>query len=693
MEDLLLPVELSAITRMVQLPHLIVSEDDPVVGLQEEPSFDPKNPHLRKLVEDILFSRRFILSYFFVIGALVFLFAIRHWCGKWRRHRSMSALGLGVRSGIQTADSGASSSSSTLRGVESPADATSLALEPAEDTPLLRKDHIKISQVVSQSSFFHRLGMYMRAWLISQPAPIPALTATRNTLPPNETSLLLILLLGVNVFYLFYQTPISLPMLFALADRAGLCFVANIPVLYVLAAKNNQPLKFLTGWSYEGLNIFHRRLGEWMTILATVHTVGMFGVWYTLLRPSHFTLIRFLSSRLVLLGIFAFVSYLAIYVTSTGLFRQLYYEAFLGLHITLQVAALVLLFFHHSNARPYVVAASAVWALDRVLSRFSISTKSFTADLQIAEDGETVLLFCQIPITLSKISALDIRYGWRPGQHVFLTIPSLGWYHRLQAHPFSIASPAPSQQSAPGHWPLQLIIRAKDGFSKDLLTYARFHQHTQVFLDGPYGNNEALESLQAADRRCLIAGGSGIAVTYPLAWNLQKPSCHGEEPISTRTVYYDGRKHTPNVSIKERPSTGRYAHFWVRSEPSHAAWITLLPKVETLPSTFLATPPVLSQDEDVVAVDDLITESFSTHSKAVTTDCTRTGDGRPDMQFVLRDWVVNIKPEHIKQVGRHNKVAVVVSGPDGLVRQVQNTAAQLTIEGWNIEVQVEKFGW
>ncbi|KAK2073433.1 hypothetical protein P8C59_007718 [Phyllachora maydis] len=42
------------------------------------------------------------------------------------------------------------------------------------------------------------------------------------------------------------------------ADRAALVFVANLPLLYLLSAKN-QPVKFLTGRSYETLNLFHRR--------------------------------------------------------------------------------------------------------------------------------------------------------------------------------------------------------------------------------------------------------------------------------------------------------------------------------------------------------------------------------------------------------------------------------------------------
>ncbi|SLM38944.1 ferric reductase-like transmembrane component, partial [Lasallia pustulata] len=97
----------------------------------------------------------------------------------------------------------------------------------------------------------------------------------------------------------------------------------------------------------------------------------------------------------------------------------------------------------------------------------------------------------------------------------------MGWKHRLQAHPFTIASPAPPSGLRDGSWPLQLTIRAQDGFSRELLEYARFHQHAEVYLDGPYGSLEVLEAARAAERICFIAGGSGIAVTYPVAYALQ----------------------------------------------------------------------------------------------------------------------------------------------------------------------------
>jgi hypothetical protein len=100
----------------------------------------------------------------------------------------------------------------------------------------------------------------------------------KNVLPDNVASLSIALFLALNVSYLFSPTPLSILTPFALADRAGLYFVDNLPVLYILSARNSQPIKWLTGSSYEGLNIFHCWLGKWMVILAFIYTIGMFGV-------------------------------------------------------------------------------------------------------------------------------------------------------------------------------------------------------------------------------------------------------------------------------------------------------------------------------------------------------------------------------------------------------------------------------
>lgn len=109
-----------------------------------------------------------------------------------------------------------------------------------------------------------------------QPRPIPIVN---KTLPENLTSLLVLLLLALNIFYAVFKIEWQLGLMFVFSDRTALLFAANLPWLYLIGAKN-QPLRLLTGYSYEHLNILHRRLGEWMCFLAVLHTGSMFTVWY-----------------------------------------------------------------------------------------------------------------------------------------------------------------------------------------------------------------------------------------------------------------------------------------------------------------------------------------------------------------------------------------------------------------------------
>ncbi len=88
------------------------------------------------------------------------------------------------------------------------------------------------------------------------------------------------LFIGLNIFDALFRINFNIDELFVMAERFGLVFVANLPLLFILAAKN-QPLEFLTGRSYESMNIFHRRLGEDLCLQAFLHTSGMVAIWYT----------------------------------------------------------------------------------------------------------------------------------------------------------------------------------------------------------------------------------------------------------------------------------------------------------------------------------------------------------------------------------------------------------------------------
>ncbi|EXJ87808.1 hypothetical protein A1O1_04735 [Capronia coronata CBS 617.96] len=686
------------------------SSADILLALEERPRV-PSSDHIRELIKAILWHRKFVLTYYALIALIVAL------CGGYGLYKRWARLGQQRERECVAALTTSSSSSSTLEGSATPPQKN----DPAETTPLLCSPEPSTREGPA-------LLDRVRSVLMHQPRPIRALTSPRNVLPNNGTTLTVLFFFALNLFYLFYRVPLSETGVFILADRAGLLFVVNLPILYLLAAKTNQPIKAITGWSYEGLNLFHRRLGEWMIAFAVLHMLGMFATWYAILRPLGFTLLRYLTARVVLLGISAILSYLIIYITSIGWFRHLYYEAFLGFHIFFQVAALVFLFFHYPTARPYVLATFAIWAIDRLLWRISLSSRRVIASLEVAPDEHTILLHCEIDLRKTTFGIRShLHHGWLPGQHVFLTIPSMGFKYRFQAHPFTIASPAPPRDSTTTSWPLLLVIRSIDGFSHDLLKFARHHQHCEVTLDGPHGGIEALEAARGADRVCFVAGGSGIAVTYPLAWDVRvKQDLQAEALVSSRTVYAGGQRIIPAVrECGPLTEPSAYGHFWVRQDPRHDQWISMFPRAHTVkagyPGDVYVEAP--SKDDGHQEVASIVTHTFDTRRPGL-------DGGRPDMSTELWHWVTSVpasrssssntltlgaqppgsdrthhgssmsksKSDDNSDISRRSrsrdeKLCIIVSGPDGLVRDVRNIAAQLVHQGWNLEVWVEKFGW
>lgn len=362
----------------------------------------------------------------------------------------------------------------------------------------------------------------------------------------------------------------------------------------------------------------------------------MFITWYAALRKLGFTLARFLLNRLVILGLLAFISYQVLYFTSLGSFRKRMYELFLALHIIFQIAGLAFLWFHYYTSRPYVGTSLAIFLIDRVVFRLWLKSTTHPATLTVLEDGETLLVSANWD-TSTRNSALvpkNMKHGWKPNDHVFLTVPALSRKSALQAHPFTIFSAAPtiSINNEGTHAWLSLLIRAQgtSGFTHQLLDHARSHPRTNIRLDGPYGSTHALDMLRASDTAILIAGGSGIAVAYPLLYALLCPTASDIENAKPRTVKL----------------------LWITHEATHRSWIP----------------------EDKWA--ELVSWGLEAHTPPATAIA-----GRPDVTSSL-----------MRMVGSA-RTGVVVSGPDGLVRDVRNTCAGLLRTGADVTVQVEKFGW
>lgn len=576
-------------------------------------NLDDSNERRRKAIESILFSRRFILLYNIVLVGLLACFTAWYWGSRISRLRRRR------------------------RAFSRPPPSQPTASSPGrkdnnegETTPLISQGKVHVDRPRGFSVLAR-----IRSWLMYQPPNIPYI---HKVLPSNTTTIGILILLGINLFFLFYKAELSVATAFIFADRAGLLFVANLPFLYLLAAKN-QPLKVLTDASYEGLNIVHRRLGEWMCLLALLHAGSMVLVWYTTLS-TRLSFSRFLALPIIWLGLLTFLSYETLYLSSLGSFRKRCYEVFLGLHIILQVAALAFLWFHHHNSQPYVLVALCIFAVDRLVFRLILKPRTVKADLSVLQDGETVMLSSNWQLPHSPWwRSFGIKEGWKPAEHVFLTVPALSHKHFVQAHPFTIASAAPT--STDSHAWLNFLIRAQDGFSRDLLRYAKFHSSVNARVDGPYGSSHALDMLHDTEVAVIVAGGSGIAVAFPLVWSLLTASSRDPELESNR-------QSKPRVSL-----------IWVVHDKEHIDWIPQerLDELRELGCNIMIPPPTRKT-------------------------------GRPDLPHLL-ETAVNAWSHEIADPS----IGVVVAGPDGMNRSCRNACASLVGRGARLEVSVEKFGW
>ncbi|KAK4570123.1 hypothetical protein LTR86_002203 [Recurvomyces mirabilis] len=587
----------------------------------------PSNDHTRQLIEGIVYSRWLIKTYHAVLVVILLVPTTYQWISKVRRRRVTNRL----NNANDTGGTISSSSSSTLGGKITPPGLGKTGHTINERTLLLSRQSRS-----GPTSPWTRLQRKLRGVAMYQPPPV---AVVNKILPSNATTLLIILLLGLNIFYATHNINFTIPLAFVPADRAGLLFVANLPWLYLLGAKN-QPVRLLTGYSYENLNILHRRLGEWLCLLAVFHTAGMFTAWYFFFRPDGLTLYWFLTRSLVMIGVGAFLCYELLFLTSLASFRAWWYEMFLGSHVVLQGGALILIFFHFHTARVYVGISLAIFLVDRLIYRIIIKSTSFRADLTPMEDGDTVLVSAGWPLTKSwpssprDIFGKSIRQGWKTTEHVFLTIPGLSRKHIIQAHPFTIASAAPENSE---HAWFNLIIRAHDGFTRDLVKYAQRHSTVNIRLDGPYGSLHALEMLRESDVSLLVVGGSGIAVAYPLIWAL----------------LHEGDA--------EQEASRKVGLVWIVHEASHVDW-SGHERLEELQKKGL----------------DLCLPAPT--SKA----------GRPDISTLVEDMIARM--QRSDSLGSQ-RVGVVVSGPDSMNRATRNVCASMAWQGLDINVSVEKYGW
>ncbi|TGZ85743.1 hypothetical protein EX30DRAFT_338071 [Ascodesmis nigricans] len=570
-----------------RLGSATISGPTPTDADQPEES---RNPLFEEIVEGILFSRWFMTTYNLLLLGILVLVCVAHQFRLHLRKRQRHARNNGEDGYSAPCRQPRPSSSRPPRTAES--DETKPLLPGAE-----------------KRGIWNSIWLRIRGILEYQPSQWWGYES-----PPISTCLLLLGYYGLNGFYGFYRVSLLPMKIFIVADRMGCVFVINLPLLYLMSAKNPS-LKWLTGWSYERLNILHRAAGRVCILAACGHFAGFLWVQRTLLADE-WPLGKYLAIPGIAFGLVSWSSYILLGLTSKEEFRAAFYEVFLFLHVLLQTIALIFLFFHHPTARPYVLAAVLIFLLDRILYRILYASTRMTGNVTLYPDGETVCVSLMPPPSFS----------WQSGDHVFLSIPQVALLNH--PHPFSIITPPP-----PWGTRIDLLIRARDGFSHQLTRAASQHSEVSAIVDGPYGSDHAFECLDSAPVAVAVAGGSGIAVVYPLIHGIAVQD-RGSDPEMQRRM---GKK---------------MVLLWiVRAEDCSRTWLP----VEAMNELRMAGVEVLVH-------------------------VTQTKGYRPDLKTMLG-------------LVAKDGLGVVVCGPDSMVRDVRNACASMMRHGRSVEVVTEKFGW
>lgn len=252
-------------------------------------------------------------------------------------------------------------------------------------------------------------------------------------------------------------------------------------------------MAFLAGYSYERLNILHQIIGYATVTYTLIHAVVYIQAWH----QTHS--LKQLTERNQVMGIVAGWAMLIILATAL-LLRKLRYEVFYIIHIVMYILILITVGMHRplisTRTLVIIIFTASIWVADRILRFLKISLFGLgnTATITPLSHGGT-------RIVLRKSSRFAV-----PGSHCFLWIPGI---RMAETHPFTVVSSSP----------LEFVIAARDGFTRDLHEFALKNpgRSLRASIDGPYG---AAFHMTGVTKVLFIAGGSGASFSLGVAVDL-----------------------------------------------------------------------------------------------------------------------------------------------------------------------------
>lgn len=402
-------------------------------------------------------------------------------------------------------------------------DASSAHFFPA---PTL-KPQIKRQESLIQRAIPLQKVIALMRWVFYRPIPVVRIGSLEFVFPSLAVTVIVLSALIFVALYCFLPQPLyywsialgSPP----LAIRAGMLAVAMVPWIVALSTKANF-ISMLTGLGPERLNGLHRWSAYICLFLSLVHMVPFYitPIWEdgAMINYSKFiTLPIYVYGT----GLAAIAPLLVLCVHSLPFFRHKLYELFVFIHIPVSWIFVAMLFWHTKNflsSWGYLWATVVILIVTYIIRLFYLnwSNPFRLASFMIGEESAVTLL----PQGAIKVT-VPTQMRWRPGQYVYLRMPSIAF---LESHPFTIASLC--SDDFPSNYgdeyrDCTLVFRPFHGFTRKLFRKAvengPFRTYT-AFLEGPYGGMQ--REMAAFDDVIFFAGGSGITAIASQLLNLIK---------------------------------------------------------------------------------------------------------------------------------------------------------------------------
>ncbi|TKA74525.1 hypothetical protein B0A49_04046 [Cryomyces minteri] len=396
--------------------------------------------------------------------------------------------------------------------------------------------HFLYRQRVSSASKYQTAPAKPRSVVTRTVATLTAITreATYVSLPPlsirgytvptptlGRTSVVLANTIVLVVFCFYKLKPSNRWSYEDVAYRAGFITTCQLPLLFLLAGKNNI-VGWLTGTSYERLNWLHRWTSRTLLLTATIHMGYFFADW----APYNYIGIKITTDSITKRGVIAWAILVWICISSTTPIRGWNYELFVLQHLISFVAFIAAVYLHTpggvDGVHTYIWIPIGLFIFDRLvraLYNIYINLAIFHPKAKSCRKSEGLWSckaeFTPLPHDTTRITIRDPPISWNAGQHVFLSCHSLV---PLQSHPFTIAS-------IPEDGRIEFLVKSERGGTK------RFYKHAarvglptttedvelrgkrSVAIEGPYGR---IRPLRQFDSVVFFAGSTGATFTVPL---------------------------------------------------------------------------------------------------------------------------------------------------------------------------------